>query len=186
MIDPYKIYMMQMHNMYDANGAGAATGTSIIPGYNRMPEPTYNPDVWGPHYWFFLNTIALTYPKYPNATTKKRYYEFFRTFNLFIPVGAIAKEYDELLLKYPIIPYLDDRKSLVTWIHFIHNVINKKLEKPEITMSQFLDKYYYHYVPRIQKERAAYSFKQKAGFAAFLFSSAILAGYLYRRRIISL
>ena len=26
----------------------------------------YNPQVWGPHYWFVLYTIASTYPDYPN------------------------------------------------------------------------------------------------------------------------
>ena len=30
-----------------------------------------NPKVWGPHYWFVLHTIALTYPLKPNETVKK-------------------------------------------------------------------------------------------------------------------
>ena len=31
-----------------------------------------NPKVWGPHYWFVLHTIALTYPVNPNETIKKK------------------------------------------------------------------------------------------------------------------
>ena len=33
-----------------------------------------DPSVWGPHYWFFLHTISMTYPYHPNAVTKKKYY----------------------------------------------------------------------------------------------------------------
>ena len=28
--------------------------------------------IWGPHYWFFLHTIALSYPIRPNTPTKKK------------------------------------------------------------------------------------------------------------------
>ena len=34
-----------------------------------------DPTIWGPHYWFFLHTIAMTYPIRPNDVTKKKYYE---------------------------------------------------------------------------------------------------------------
>ena len=42
--------------------------------------------IWGPHYWFFLHTIALSYPIRPNTPTKKKYYEFIQNIPLFIPV----------------------------------------------------------------------------------------------------
>ena len=137
----------------------------------------YNPAIWGPPYWFFLHTIALTYPHYPNAITKKKYYEFFRNFGLFIPVNDIAKEYDELLLKYPIVPYLDDRRALVKWVHFIHNKINEKLEKPFVSMREFLDRYYYHYVPKPQKIGRAMRWRQKALYFSILAAMLIMAYY---------
>ena len=28
-------------------------------------------NIWGPHYWFFLHTAALSYPVTPNDTIKK-------------------------------------------------------------------------------------------------------------------
>ena len=31
----------------------------------------FDPNVWGPHYWFFLHTIAESYPLHPNDVTKK-------------------------------------------------------------------------------------------------------------------
>ena len=35
-----------------------------------------DPTIWGPHFWFFLHTIAMTYPIRPNDITRKKYYEF--------------------------------------------------------------------------------------------------------------
>ena len=41
--------------------------------------------IWGPHYWFVLLTIAISYPIHPNDVTKKKYYELIQNFPLFIP-----------------------------------------------------------------------------------------------------
>ena len=35
----------------------------------------YNPDIWGPHYWFFLHSIANCYPKVCNKVTQRKYYD---------------------------------------------------------------------------------------------------------------
>ena len=39
---------------------------------NENKKFIYYPEIWGPHYWFFLNTVAMTYPNYPNKVTKKK------------------------------------------------------------------------------------------------------------------
>ena len=35
----------------------------------------FDPEIWGPHYWFFLHTVSESYPLTPNETTKKKYYD---------------------------------------------------------------------------------------------------------------
>lgn len=104
-----------------------------------------NPEIWGPHYWFFLHTAALTYSKTPTDTLKKKYYEFIHNFALFIPDIEIANEYLKLIDIYPVSSYLDNRDSLMKWVHFIHNKINIKLGKPEISFQESLEKYYSNY-----------------------------------------
>ena len=101
-----------------------------------------DPKIWGPHYWFFLHTVVMTYPHHPNTVTKKKYYEFVQNIPLFIPVENISTEFSKLIDKYPITPYLDNRESFVRWMHFIHNKINEKLEKPPVTLNDFYIKYY--------------------------------------------
>ena len=48
--------------------------------------PALDPTVWGPHYWFFLHTIAMAYPIRPNDVTKKKHYELIQNMPLFIPL----------------------------------------------------------------------------------------------------
>ena len=110
-----------------------------------------NPEIWGTHYWFFLHTISLNYPNFPNSITKKKYYDFFQNLPLFIPVESISKDFEKLLDLYPISSYLDNKKSLISWIHFIHNKINEKLEKPKISLEQFYFNYYENYKPKVIK-----------------------------------
>ena len=40
--------------------------------------PALDPTIWGPKYWFFLHTVAMTYPHRPNDVSKRKYYELFR------------------------------------------------------------------------------------------------------------
>ncbi len=101
----------------------------------------YDPDIWGPHYWFFLFTIAQTYPKTPNAITKRKYYDFVMNMPLFIPDPEIGNRFANMLDKYPVTPYLDSRESFIKWVHFIHNKINYMLGKEEITLLESLEKY---------------------------------------------
>ena len=120
-----------------------------------------DPEIWGPHYWFFLHTISMTYPKYPNAVTKKKYYEFIQNLPLFIPVENISTEFCKLIEEYPITPYLDNKESLIRWMHFIHNKINTKLEKPSITLSKFYENYYEAYKPTNMKMMEYYKLRKK-------------------------
>lgn len=138
-----------------------------------------DPAVWGPHYWFFLHTIAMTYPHHPNAVTKKKFYEFIQNLPIFIPVEEISKEFSRLIEKYPITPYLDNRDSLVRWTHFIHNKINQKLEKPEISLQDFFIKYYNEYKSKNIKLSQYYKILSKIGYFLVIIFIIGVIYYLY-------
>jgi len=104
-----------------------------------------NPKIWGPHYWFVLHTIALTYPVKANETVRKKYYDFIENLPIFIPIENIGNYFSKLLDKYPVTPYLDSRESFIKWVYFIHNEVNKELGYEELTLSESLEKYYKHY-----------------------------------------
>ncbi len=136
-----------------------------------------DPKVWGPHYWFFLHTIAMSYPLHPNAVTKKKYYDFVQNIPLFIPVESIAGEFSKLLDQYPVQPYLDNKESFIRWMWFIHNKINKKLEKPQISLNDFYIKYYDEYKPMNKKLSEYYKIREKLIYSGIIIS--IFGGIYY-------
>ena len=119
-----------------------------------MQNKYLNPDVWGPHYWFVFHTIAMTYPLNPNDTIKKKYYDTIQNIPLFIPDENMGNKFIKLLNKYPVTPYLDSRMSLMKWFHFIHNKVNKLLNKPIISFKESLEDYHKNYIPREVRETA--------------------------------
>ena len=138
-----------------------------------------DPKIWGPHYWFFIHTVAMTYPIRPNAVTKKKYYEFIQNLPLFIPVESMSGEFSKLIDKYPVAPYLDNRESLIRWTHFIHNKINQKLEKPQISLSDFYIKYYEEYKSQNVKMVEYYKLREKAIFCGIILTICGTIYYLY-------
>lgn len=105
----------------------------------------YDPKIWGPTYWFFLDNLAFNYPSHPNDIIKKKYYDFIQNLPIFIPHYKISLEFQELLDLYPIKSYLDDKKSLINWVNFIHNKINAKLEKPYVKLGDYYINHYKRY-----------------------------------------
>ncbi len=144
-----------------------------------MPTVYLDPKVWGPHYWFFLHTLAMTYPHHPNSVTKKKYYEFIQNLPLFLPVEEVSGEFSKLLDKYPITPYLDNRDSFVRWMHFIHNKINEKLEKPQISLNDFFVKYYDEYKTHDEKITEYYKLKERIIYFSIILGISGTIYYLY-------
>jgi hypothetical protein len=144
-----------------------------------MPTVYLDPKVWGPHYWFFLHTLAMTYPHHPNAVTKKKYYEFIQNLPLFLPVEEISSNFSKLIDKYPVTPYLDNRDSFVRWMHFIHNKVNEELEKPQITLNDFFVTYYNEYKTHDEKITEYYKLKERIIYFSIVLGISGTIYYLY-------
>jgi hypothetical protein len=141
----------------------------------------FNPAIWGPHYWFVLYTIALSYPLIVNESTKKKYYDFITNLPLFIPVPDIGNVFSKFLDSYPVTPYLDSRESFIKWTHFIHNKINSYLGKPEISYYDALNKYYEHYKLKELKKNEEQKNKHKYIFASLIVILTLTIIYLYMK-----
>jgi len=121
----------------------------------------------------------MTYPHHPNAVTKKKYYEFIQNLPLFIPVEEISKQLEKMIDLYPIAPYLDNRDSFIRWTHFIHNKINEKLEKPQISLNDFFVWYYNEYKSQNEKLAEFYRLREKLIYGGILFTILGSIFYLY-------
>jgi hypothetical protein len=127
-----------------------------------------NSKIWGPHYWFVLLTIAMTYPIEPNDVIKKKYYEFFHNLPIFLPDTNISNDFSKMLDIYPISSYLDNRDSLIRWVHFIQNQINKKIDKPEISLHDALKSYYLNYEHKDIEKKKMKNWKKKYLYIIFV------------------
>jgi hypothetical protein len=104
-----------------------------------------NANVWGKHYWFFLHTVAYKDPEFPNSVIKRKYYDLISNFPLFIPDEEMGNRFASLLDKYPVTPYLDSRESFIRWCWFIHNKINRILQKDELEFYESIERYFDNY-----------------------------------------
>jgi len=143
--------------------------------------PSLDPNIWGPHFWFVLHTLAISYPHHPNAVTKKKYYELIQNLPLFIPTESIGNNFTQLLDEYPITAYLDSRESVIRWMHFIHNKINEKLEKPKISINEFYVRYYEAYKPKHVQLKDQYRWKQKIIYVLIILAVTALIVFLYNK-----
>lgn len=140
-----------------------------------------DPRIWGPHYWFVLHTITLTYPLKPNETVKKKYYDFIQNIPIFLPVENIGNYFSKLLDKYPVTPYLDTRESFIKWMYFIHNEVNKELGYDEQTLSETLESYYRQYDSLERKATYNKAAKEQYIFFGLLIFLTILTINIYKK-----
>jgi len=139
------------------------------------------PKIWGPHFWFVIHTIALTYPHNPNEVIRKKYYDLIQNLPLFLPVEEIGNTFSQYLDKYPVTPYLESRTSFVKWTHFIHNKINVSLGKEELTMEGAMSAYYENYKSKTDNSVDERKRREKIVFAGILLTVVVVGIALYRK-----
>ena len=140
----------------------------------------YDPEVWGPHYWFFLHSITHCYPINPSDITKRKFYDLVINLPLFIPNEEIGNHFSILLDKYPVTPYLVGRESFKRWMVFIHNKINNQLNKDEIPYWKAMKIYEHHYIPRTIRISESLRIQKHHITAVFIFILLILIYIFYK------
>ena len=94
-----------------------------------------DPNVWGPPLWFIMHSVAMNYPEAsPSYVEQRNHYDFYHSLRNVLPCGVCREHYAELLKQYPLNPYLESRGQLVTWVVLIHNKVNMRYGKTEMTV----------------------------------------------------
>jgi hypothetical protein len=100
-----------------------------------------SPATWGPFFWHTIHLAALGYPISPTYTEKKAAKDFYESLTSMLPCPACRLHYTQMLQENPITPFLDTRRDLFQWTVKIHNLVNKRLEKPEVSESDSIAYY---------------------------------------------
>ena len=98
----------------------------------------YNPKIWGPKAWFFIETIILSYPNNPTLNDKLIFKNFFKNLKDILPCERCRHNYSNHLKNVPLTDdILCNKDSLIDWIIQIHNLSMGKT----ITKSSLLNYY---------------------------------------------
>ena len=83
-----------------------------------------DPEIWGPHGWYFLHSITLAYPDNPTNDDKMYHKNFFESLKNILPCEKCRNHYDQTLTTYPIEKHLENKESLFKWLVDVHNRVN--------------------------------------------------------------
>lgn len=102
----------------------------------------FEPTIWGPHAWFFFETVVLSYPKIPNAKQKKAIKQFFMSLKELIPCKKCRDNYIKHIELNPLTnKILSNKVELVIWINTMHNLVENK---NNLSIDEMYD--YYNYI----------------------------------------
>jgi hypothetical protein len=99
------------------------------------------PEVWGPIFWATFHLTSMSYPDAPTYAEKRAAKEFFNSMAHLLPCPVCREHFKEILSAMPVETWLDDRRSLTEWVWMLHNRVNVRLGKAEITQAEFVERY---------------------------------------------
>lgn len=100
----------------------------------------YDFNAWGPAVWTTMHIFTFSYPNTPTQTDKDQAVKFFELVPVFLPCGICSMHFIETLKALPLNDdVLQSRESLSRWLNTVHNQVNRRLKKREITYEEALD-----------------------------------------------
>jgi hypothetical protein len=108
---------------------------------------SFNPNIWGPKSWFFLDTIILSYPNNPSKNDKLLFSNFFINICNVLPCKKCCIHYKKHLEHFPLNDdILSSKKKLILWWINIHNEVNKSNNKKQfLNINNFIQYYNEYY-----------------------------------------
>ena len=111
---------------------------------------------WGPKLWYLMHYVSYGYSNKPTKLEKLYFYLFFLNITNIIPCDECKKHYEFFLRIYPIKNYLYSKNQLIDWVIFLHNSVNKKLDKEHFTKENVDNLYIKNIDNEIIKETIKY------------------------------
>ena len=99
---------------------------------------------WGPAAWTVLHSVAHTYPRAPTAAERRDAHTFLHLYAQHLPCPQCrrhARAWLERELPTPDAEGLRSRSDLVRCLHALHNDVNRRLGKAELTLRHHCDDY---------------------------------------------
>ena len=99
-----------------------------------------NPDIWGPHAWFLLYSVALAYPEEPTKEDKTNYFNFYMSLQDVLPCLKCRVHYSQHIKNIPLTDdILNNKLSLFKWVHTIQSAVKESQGKKPYTLSSTIE-----------------------------------------------
>jgi len=98
-------------------------------------------DKWGKYEWESMSYKAFASPLEFSLSDKERYKLFFNSNIAVLPCGMCCNSFSTITSYITIDNFLDGRYSLCYWLFIVHNLVNRKLQKPLYTFIDYIYKY---------------------------------------------
>lgn len=105
-----------------------------------------DPQVWGKYQWTTIHFVALGYPKAPTESQKQYYFTYFsKILPEILPCLKCRKHLKQTLqTEHPMTPSaLANPDTLFEWTVSLHNVVNRRLGKPTLSLEEARGIYMY-------------------------------------------
>jgi hypothetical protein len=96
------------------------------------------PTEWGPIVWYNFHTISYTY----NEERKDEYVKFFKSMAYILPCYTCTEHFKNTLSKSPPEVYTVNRDKMIGWLNNMHNQVNKRLKKKNVSLEMAKKIYY--------------------------------------------
>ena len=103
----------------------------------------FEPQIWGPNAWFFLESVTMGYSTDPTYEEKKAAENFFLSLEHMIPCEKCRNNYKKHLKLHPLNEnVLSSRDNLFMWIVDMHNSVDVNKKKSyDDTFKFYMTKY---------------------------------------------
>lgn len=96
-----------------------------------------NPKIWGESFWKMMHYVTFAYPNNPTVDDKNNVRIFFTNIVNVLPCENCRVHYTLNLKNYPLTDeVLSSKNNLVKWLIDVHNEVNKRTGKPELTLEE--------------------------------------------------
>ncbi|KAJ3193592.1 hypothetical protein HK101_004563 [Irineochytrium annulatum] len=124
-------------------GAGGRKGSGGLrkpaaPMMSKMGNETLKAEL-GRASWRLLHTMAGKFPLEPTPEQQGTLLDFIYLFAELYPCGECARHFQLVLEDHP--PVAKNRETISQWACEVHNVVNKRLKKPEFDCKTVLEAY---------------------------------------------
>jgi hypothetical protein len=97
---------------------------------------SYDPDAFGPAFWFTIHNSTTTYPNRPTAFVQSGMKKLIENLHLLIPCLSCQEHFFTFLKKSDMDRITASRENLFKFFIDAHNYVNRRFGKSEMSLSE--------------------------------------------------